>query len=104
MTKEEFAAYEMAKKEEFDRRYAAYEKAKKEFAETHKPAVCMNPNCQREIQPGATINVVPFRDELFCSAECLADYYGGYELDFGADDDEDYASWFEKKETGDDRP
>lgn len=76
----------------------AYEKSKKEFAETHKPAVCKNPNCQREIQPGATINVVPsFRDEIFCSAECLAEYYGGYELEFNADDEE-YASWFEKKE------
>lgn len=81
---------------EMNARLAEFERAKKEFSETHKPAVCMNPNCQREIQPGATINVVPFRDEIFCSAECLADYHGGYELDFGADD-EDYASWFEKR-------
>jgi hypothetical protein len=97
MTNEEFAA--KAKKEEFDRCYAAYEKAKKEFAETHKPAVCMNGACKREIQPGDTVIVVPIRDEIFCSAECLADYYGGYELEFDADDD-DYESWFEKKELG----
>lgn len=91
MTKEELA--------ELDRRLVAYEKAKKEFAETHKPSVCTNPNCQREIKPGETINVVPFRDEIFCSAECLADYYGGYELEFDVDDD-DYTSWFENKEFG----
>lgn len=86
-------------KEEIDRRYAEYEAVKKEFAETHKPTVCMNSSCQREIQPGDTINVVPFRDEIFCSIECLAEYYGGYVLEFDADD-EDYKSWFEKKELG----
>lgn len=86
-------------KEEFDRRYAEYEAAKKEFSETHKPVVCMNSACQREIKPGETINVVPFRDEVFCSAECLAEHYGGYVLEFAADDD-DYASWFEKKGLG----
>ena len=79
-------------KEEF----AAYEKAKKEFAENHKPAVCMNPSCQREIQPGATINVLPSIDKIFCSAECLADYCGRDELEFIADDIE-YASWFDSK-------
>ena len=92
MTNEELFA-------ELSRRHAEYEKAKKEFAETHKPVVCMNSTCQREIQPGDTINVVPFRDEVFCSAECLAEYYGGYVLEFDADDD-DYKSWFEKKELG----
>lgn len=85
--------------EELNRRHAEYEKAKKEFAETHKPAVCMCQSCQREIQPGDTINVVPFRDEIFCSAECLAEHYGGYVLEFDADDD-DYKSWFEKMELG----
>lgn len=84
---------------EMSARFAEFERVKKEFAETHKPAVCMNQSCQREIKPGETINVVPFRDEIFCSAECLADYYGGYELEFDADDD-DYASWFESKELG----
>lgn len=84
-------------KEEFDRRLAEYEKAKKEFAETHQPSVCMN--CKQEIQPGDTINVVPFRDEIFCSVECLAEHYGGHELEFDADGD-DYESWFEKKELG----
>lgn len=84
-------------KEEFDRRFAEFERVKKEFSETHKPVVCMNSACQREIQPGNTIYVVPFRDEIFCSAECLAEHYGGYVLEFDADDD-DYESWFEKKE------
>lgn len=92
MTNEELFA-------ELDRRHAEYEKVKKEFAETRKPAVCMNGACKREIQQGDTICVVPFKDEIFCSTECLAHYYGGCELEFDADDN-DYASWFEKKELG----
>lgn len=83
------------KLDELKRKFDEYEKARAEFAKTHKPAVCSN--CHREINPGGDIYVCPFGETIFCCMECGLDYYGVSEVIFN-EGDEDYESWFPKKE------
>lgn len=80
---------------EIKARFDAFERKRQEFAETHEFSAC--DNCRRAIKPGETINVIGKDALIFCCIECLADYVGGWELEFDDDPESDYWSWFKKK-------
>ena len=56
-------------------------------------------NCGKEIKHGDTINVVPYDERVFCCVYCLADSYGGIEVDSSMDDYNTYFDLVGKRET-----
>ena len=73
-------------------KWKEYERQKDAFAASHNPATCKA--CGREIMPGN--DVVCHDNDPFCCENCLLEYIGAETFIFNADDDE-YASFFEKK-------
>lgn len=61
---------------------------------------CANPECQKEIQYGSHLYVLPYRDPVYCSAFCFARHMGLYELRKDDLETDEYDLWWEEETDG----
>lgn len=61
---------------------------------------CANPECQKEIQYGAPLYVLPFREPVYCSSYCFARHMGLYELRKDDLETDEYDLWWEEENEG----
>ncbi len=60
---------------------------------------CSNPECQKIIQYGDPLYVLPFREYVYCSPYCFARHMDLYELiKYDIELTDEYDAWWEEEE------
>lgn len=60
---------------------------------------CANPECQKEIQYGDPLYVLPYREPVYCSTDCFAQHMCLYKVEKDDPENPDvYDAWWEEEE------